>query len=37
MKYINLLAFIILCACGADGAPEQPLPLLDMRAGVASN
>ena len=37
MKYINLLAFIILCACGADGEPEQPLSLLDMSVGVPSN
>ena len=37
MKYIIYLAFIGLCACGADGAPEPPLSLVDMRAGVTTN
>ena len=37
MKYIICLAFVVLCACGADGEPEQPLSLLDMRVGVPSN
>ena len=37
MKYIIFLAFIGLCACGADGAPERPLSLVDMRAGVTTN
>ena len=27
MKYLTCLAFIALCACGADGEPEQPYGL----------
>ena len=37
MKHIICLAFVVLCACGADGEPEQPLSLLNMSVGVPSN
>jgi hypothetical protein len=38
MKYIiTCLVFIILCACGADGEPEQPVALKGLRAVAASN
>ena len=36
MKYLNCLAFIALCACGADGEPEQPVALANLRAVSAS-
>jgi hypothetical protein len=35
MKYLNCLAFIALCACGADGEPEQPVALANLRAVAA--
>ena len=36
MKYLTCLAFIALCACGADGEPEQPVALTNLRAVAAS-
>jgi hypothetical protein len=36
MKYLIRLAFIALCACGADGEPEQPVALANLRAVAAS-
>ena len=37
MKYLTCLAFIALCACGADGEPEQPVSLAGLRAAATSN
>ena len=37
MKYLTCLAFIALCACGADGEPEQPMALTDLRAAATIN
>ena len=37
MKFITCLAFIVLCSCGADGAPEKPLSLGHMGGAVAIN